>query len=502
MPALSVKTSTATQVIRQPVPALAPARSGLLPDPRKTGWIRPYSAALVEMSRVGDAILIVLTLWLLARRLDLPWTLVTASVAWLTSLVFVLAGSANNLYRSWRSDSLLVEVLRIWGCWCIAALVAGFAGYIFAPVAELPRSLVLWWFVTTPLLLGTTRVGVRLALRLGRRRGHNYRRTAIVGSTLIAAQVAEAIQNAPWMGLKLVGFYDDRSPTDERVVPILAGQLRGTVSDLMRDAEAGLVDQAYITLPLRAEGRIKSLIDQLAEVPNISILYVPDFFVFNMLYATWEQVGNLHAVNVVNTPFLGVSGLAKRIEDIVIGSLILALIAVPLLAIAIAIKVTSPVGPVIFRQRRYGLNGKEFEIWKFRTMTVCEDGAAFVQARPGDSRVTPLGRFLRATSLDELPQFINVLQGRMSIVGPRPHPVALDDHHRRLIPNYVFRQKIRPGITGLAQVRGFRGQTETVEKMARRIQSDIEYIDQWSLGLDLKIILLTVLRVFKDNNAV
>jgi len=212
------------------------------------------------------------------------------------------------------------------------------------------------------------------------------------------------------------------------------------------------------------------------------------------------QVGNLHIVNVVTTPFLGVSGITKRLEDIVLSVAILAIIAIPMLVIALAIKLTSR-GPVIFRQRRYGLNGKEFEIWKFRTMTVTEDGDAFVQATFGDSRITPLGHFLRATSLDELPQFINVLCGEMSIVGPRPHPVALDEQHRSLIPRYVLRHKIRPGITGLAQVNGFRGETDSLDKMQKRIESDIAYIDQWSLMLDLKIIFLTLLRGFTDKNA-
>ena len=183
-----------------------------------------------------------------------------------------------------------------------------------------------------------------------------------------------------------------------------------------------------------------------------------------------------------------------------LAGLILLAIAIPLAVITVAVRRSSP-GPVIFRQRRYGLNGKEFEILKFRTMTVIENGAEFVQARPGDSRVTPIGAFLRRTSLDELPQFINVLRGDMSIVGPRPHPIALDEQHRRLIPSYFFRHKIRPGITGLAQINGFRGPTDTLDNMRGRIEHDIEYIDQWSLMLDLKIIWLTVARGFVDKNA-
>jgi putative colanic acid biosynthesis UDP-glucose lipid carrier transferase len=336
-------------------------------------------------------------------------------------------------------------------------------------------------------------------LRVARERGHNYRRTAIVGSTEVAVQLAEEISRAPWMGLHFAGYYDDRKPADMRVADAISGQIRGTVEDLVAEALAGQIDRIYITLPLRAELRIKHLIDRLGELP-VTVHYVPDFFLFNMLRAQWEHLGDTHVVNVVATPFLGVSGLTKRLEDIVLSSLILTLIALPLLVIAILIRIDSP-GPAIYRQRRYGLNGKEFEIWKFRSMTVTEDSKSFVQARPGDVRVTRLGSFLRRTSLDELPQFLNVLRGDMSIVGPRPHPVALDEQHRKLIPQYYFRHKIRPGITGLAQINGFRGPTDTLDKMRGRIEHDIRYIDHWSLGLDIRIVLMTVLRGFVHHNA-
>lgn len=466
---------------------------------RNQGLIRPYSATLVELSRGLDALLIVATLGFLARWLGHPWDNVCSIVSLLAALTFIVAGSVNKLYRSWRSDPLHVESSRILVCWVVAAVTTGFAAYSLDPLAEFPRKLAWWWFLSAPATLVTTRVSIRLLLRLARIKGHNYRKAAIAGSTRAAAQLIETIDNAPWMGLKFVGVYDDRAPEAGRVVPRLRGHVKGSIDDLIRSAEAGEVDHIYIALPLRAELRIKQLIDRLAELP-VSVHYVPDFLVFSMLQARWEQIGNLHIVNVVATPFLGVSGLAKRLEDIVLSSAILALIALPMALIALAIRLTSP-GPVIFRQHRYGLNGKEFRIWKFRTMTVTEDGAAFAQATHYDSRVTPLGRFLRATSLDELPQFINVLQGRMSIVGPRPHPVALDERHRRLIPGYVLRLKVRPGITGLAQVNGLRGETDTLDKMQKRIESDIEYIDRWSLTLDLKIIALTLLRGFTDKHA-
>ena len=464
-----------------------------------SGLIRPYSGALVELSRGLDAFLIVLALWAMARGHGQPWTNLYTGLAMLAALVFIVTGSFNQLYRSWRSVPLHVESIRIVACWATAAIATGTAAFFVGNVAKFPPELAWRWFAAAPAILVALRVCVRLALKLLRSSGRNYRRTAIVGSTRIAAQLAEAMNDAPWLGLRLVGIYDDRGPHDTRVHQALRGQIKGNMDDLIAAAREGDVDFVYITLPLRAELRIKDLIDRLSELP-LSVHYVPDFFVFNMLHAQWQRVGNLQVVNVVTSPFLGVSGLSKRVEDIVLSTLILCVIAIPMAMIAIAVKFTSP-GPAIFRQRRYGLNGTEFEIWKFRTMTVTEDGEAFVQAMPGDPRVTPLGDFLRRTSLDELPQFINVLQGHMSIVGPRPHPVALDEQHRTLIPRYYFRHRIRPGITGLAQVRGFRGQTDTLDKMQKRIEQDIEYIDNWSLALDLKIIALTVVRCFVDKNA-
>lgn len=464
-----------------------------------TGLIRPYSNVLVELSRALDAGMIVLSLWLTTRLFSLPWTDLCTILSLIAALIFIVSGSFHRLYRSWRSDPLKAEAGRVVLCWLIAAFAAASVAFVIDSPGGFPRELALRWFLLAPALLVAARLCVRLALRLARMKGHNYRRTAIVGSTRIAAQLADAIKEAPWLGLRYVGIYDDRNPSDRRVHPALRDEIRGNTDALVRAAEEGDVDYVYIALPLRAELRIKFLIDQLSELP-LSVFFVPDFFVFNMLHAQWQQVGDLHIVNVVRSPFLGVSGLAKRLEDIVLASLILFVIAVPLALIAAAVKLTSP-GPALFRQRRYGLNGTEFEIWKVRTMRVVEDGARAVQATRDDPRITPLGRFLRRTSLDELPQFINVLQGQMSIVGPRPHPVALDDKHRRLIPRYYLRHKIRPGITGLAQVRGFRGETDALEKMQRRIECDIEYIDRWSLWLDFKIILLTVKYGFSGRNA-
>jgi putative colanic acid biosynthesis UDP-glucose lipid carrier transferase len=227
-----------------------------------------------------------------------------------------------------------------------------------------------------------------------------------------------------------------------------------------------------------------------------SVYFTPDIFMFDLIQGRMDTIGGIPVLAVCETPFCGMNAIIKRASDIVLASVILTLIAPILAAIAIAVKYTSP-GPVLFRQRRYGLDGREIVVYKFRSMTVTEDGPVVRQATKNDNRVTPLGAFLRRTSLDELPQFINVLQGRMSIVGPRPHAVAHNEMYRKLVKSYMVRHKVRPGITGWAQVNGLRGETDTVEKMKARIEYDLDYLRHWSLRLDLRIIWRTIFVVFK-----
>jgi putative colanic acid biosynthesis UDP-glucose lipid carrier transferase len=259
------------------------------------------------------------------------------------------------------------------------------------------------------------------------------------------------------------------------------------------------VDLIYLALPMASQPRIMKLLDQLHDT-TASIYFAPDIFLFDLIQARMDTIGGIPVLAVCETPFYGVDGLVKRVSDIVIASVILALIAPLMVAIAIAVKLGSP-GPAIFRQRRYGLDGREIIVYKFRTMTVTEDGDTVRQATKNDSRVTPLGAFLRRTSLDELPQFINVLQGRMSVVGPRPHAVAHNEMYRKLIKSYMVRHKVRPGITGWAQVNGLRGETDSLEKMKARIEYDLDYLRQWSLRLDLAIIWRTLFVVLKRQNA-
>jgi putative colanic acid biosynthesis UDP-glucose lipid carrier transferase len=255
----------------------------------------------------------------------------------------------------------------------------------------------------------------------------------------------------------------------------------------------------YICLPISAQPRIRALLEQVGNT-TASIYFVPDLFAFELIRSRLGQVNGLPVVAICETPFCGLNGVIKRASDVVLASLALILMAPIMVAIGVAIRRTSP-GPILFRQRRYGLDGEEFEVYKFRTMSVCEDGEEIRQAQPNDPRVTSVGRFLRRTSLDELPQLFNVLNGSMSLVGPRPHAVAHNEHYRQLVSGYMLRHKVRPGITGWAQVNGLRGETANVERMSQRVQFDLDYLRNWSLGLDAMILLRTAMIVVRDRNA-
>jgi putative colanic acid biosynthesis UDP-glucose lipid carrier transferase len=331
------------------------------------------------------------------------------------------------------------------------------------------------------------------------RRGVATRSVHIVGATKMGALIAQRIMDDPTSGLRVRGYFDDRDPERLQPMPEALGGPLGRLDELLELARTGHVDLVYIALPLRAESRISEMVRKLAD-STASVYVVADFLVFDLVHAQWSNVQGLPVVSVFESPFYGVNGWLKRFEDIVLGTLILMLISPAMAIIALGVKLSSP-GPVFFRQRRYGLNGEEIRVLKFRTMTVTEDGPNVKQATRGDQRITRFGSFLRRSSLDELPQFLNVLSGEMSIVGPRPHAVAHNEMYRRMIHGYMLRHKVKPGITGWAQVNGWRGETDTLEKMEQRINHDLHYIQNWGLLFDLKIIFKTVFGAGTRQNA-
>jgi putative colanic acid biosynthesis UDP-glucose lipid carrier transferase len=319
----------------------------------------------------------------------------------------------------------------------------------------------------------------------------------IAGANDLGRRLAERLREDPLLGVRVAGYFDDRA--SGRLQGLAAEENLGSLEQLADYARAHRVDVIYIALPMASQPRILRLLEDLRDT-TMSIYFVPDIFVSDLIQARVDSVGGLPVVAVCETPFHGLNGLVKKISDVVLAAAILAAISPLMIAIAIGVKLSSP-GPVLFKQRRYGVDGRKIVVYKFRSMTVAEDGDVVTQATRNDSRVTRFGAFLRKSSLDELPQFINVLQGRMSVVGPRPHAIAHNELYRKLIRGYMIRHKVKPGITGFAQVNGFRGETDTVEKMKARVEYDLEYLRNWSLLLDLQIVLKTAIVVLKRSNA-
>jgi putative colanic acid biosynthesis UDP-glucose lipid carrier transferase len=276
-------------------------------------------------------------------------------------------------------------------------------------------------------------------------------------------------------------------------------QLVGKIEELSEYVKKNNIDIIYIALPPSLHIQIMKLLDDLKDT-TASIYFVPNFFLSDLIQARIDEIDGMPIVAMCETPFSGFNGFIKGLSDLILASLILIIVSPLLIILAIGVKLSSP-GPIIFKQRRCGLDGTEIIVYKFRSMKVAEEGDVVIQAKLNDKRVTPFGKFIRKTSLDELPQFINVLQGKMSIVGPRPHAISHNEIYRKVIKGYMVRHKVKPGITGWAQVNGYRGETETVASMKARIDYDIAYLKKWSLSLDIKIILKTVVLVFKDAKA-
>lgn len=414
-------------------------------------------------------------------------------------IAYYLIAEVSGLYRSWRGISTELEILCAVMTWLFTLPVLLSLGYLAGRLESFSRSLIVSWFLITPLLMMVNRCVIRWIQRMLRKNGWNTRRYAIVGVNELGFQLAKNIQDCEELGLQFVGFYDDRPADRVAAIPRGLGRRVGRIEDLVEHARQRNVDMIYVTFPMRAEQRIKRILDRLSDT-TASVYVVPDFFVFELLHSRWTNINGLPVVSIFENPFYGVDGLVKRVLDIALAGLFLLIAAIPMLIVAAAIKWTSP-GPIFFRQKRYGLDGREILVWKFRTMRVCEDGPQVRQATKDDPRVTKIGAILRRTSLDELPQLFNVLEGNMSLVGPRPHASVHNETFRKMIHGYMLRHKVKPGITGLAQVNGCRGETDTLTKMEQRIQYDHRYIREWSLWMDLKILFKTFFVVCSTKNA-
>ncbi|HEX4500188.1 MAG TPA: undecaprenyl-phosphate glucose phosphotransferase [Scandinavium sp.] len=451
------------------------------------------NASLISMvQRFSDITIMFGGLWVVCKGAALPFSYMHLLMALITLVVFQMIGGMTDFYRSWRGVRMTTELLLLLQNWTLALILC--AG-LLAFNNDFNNSLTVWlaWYLLSTCGMVACRAFIRFGVGWLRNRGYNIRQVAVAGDMPAGQILMDSFRNQPWLGFEVVGSYHDAKPGG------VGNDWAGNYQQLLEDARAGKIHNVYIALAMKEEACIKDLVRELADT-TCSVILIPDVFTFNILHSRIDEVNGVPVVPLYDTPLSGFNRVLKRVEDIVLATMILLLISPVLACIALAVKVTSP-GPIIFRQTRYGMDGKPIKVWKFRSMRVMENDAVVTQATQNDPRVTRVGNFLRRTSLDELPQFINVLTGGMSIVGPRPHAVAHNEEYRPLIEGYMLRHKVKPGITGWAQINGWRGETDTLEKMEKRIEFDLEYIREWSLWFDIRIVFLTIFKGFVNKAA-
>ena len=450
----------------------------------------PFLALLKHWSKpaVVASVLAICVLFSSERATRADWALALVAIL-ISRQVFsplqMLSATAPN-----RAQRKSLRLMLEWGVVVAALLFLGFSlglGHTF------PQAMLLSWFTLTSVSL---LFGEFCSARVAARTGAARQRYIIIGANAIGVELERRISQSVGMGT-FMGFFDFRSV--DRLPAGAHGQFAGQCKDVAAFVRRHAINAIYIALPMSNAPRIEEMLEEFRDT-TASIYFVPDIFAFDLVQARCVEINGIPMLSICDTPFHGMDAVQKRVADIVLSSLALLLCWPAMLMAAIAVKLSSP-GPALFKQRRYGLNGEEIVVYKFRSMTVCEDGSVVVQARMEDVRITAVGRFLRRTSLDELPQLFNVLEGRMSFVGPRPHAVAHNEEYRKLISGYMIRHKVRPGMTGWAQVHGLRGETSTVEQMRLRVEYDLDYLRQWSLWFDLKILAKTAVSVIRGRNA-
>ncbi len=423
---------------------------------------------------------------------DLPerYSLAIFGMAFVCAALFPFVG----LYAPQRGVTLFDEVRRLFNAWLVLATTWFTFLFLSKSGADFSRVWSIYWIGVGFLVHLAVRGGIRLTLRTLRRRGYNLRRIAIVGAGKLGREIAQRIRKMPWSGLEVRGFYDDDG--DLHGATIEGARVLGEVDQVLRDLDGGFVDQVWIALPLRAEARIRELLERLRR-HSVQVRFVPDIFNFTLLHHSMTEIAGLPVINLTESPLEGANLFLKKVEDFVLSLSFLSIASPLMLLIAIGVKLSSP-GPVFYRQERVTWNGERFRIFKFRTMPFDVEGASGpVWSNRNEGRATRFGAFLRRTSLDELPQFINALRGEMSVVGPRPERPEFVERFKQEIPGYMQKHLVKAGITGWAQVNDFRGHTDLHE----RIQCDLYYIENWSLWFDLRIIALTLVHVFRSRNA-
>jgi putative colanic acid biosynthesis UDP-glucose lipid carrier transferase len=437
------------------------------------------------------SLLICLTLW--GVPLHGPYFLI-AVLTFIASAYFLDVLELRPNRGRFFSLLSLMDILLRW------ALVIGFVSvllHLSKLSGQFEFNVLASWAILTPMLLWLGESTAQMILKRPHANAVGLRKAVIVGLTEPGLHLERQLARDTSLRIQVAGYFEDRAP--HRLPPDGVDRIIGTASQLPEFVRRNNVQLAYVTLPMTQHSRVLHMVEALRD-STVSIYFVPNMFAFDPVQARFDVLGGIPVVAIRESPFFGASGIAKRLSDLIVASILILASLPVLLVVALGVRLGSP-GPVVFKQRRYGLDGREILIYKFRSMTVTEDGdSEYRQVTAGDSRVTPFGAFIRKFSLDELPQLFNVLEGTLSMVGPRPHAIAVNEQYRKLIPGYMIRHKIKPGITGWAQINGYRG-GDDLESMTKRVEFDMDYLRHWSLALDLAIILRTAAIVWRDKRA-
>ena len=450
-----------------------------------------------SVQRFIDALFATLWLFILTfyyeSRVNLAYLALGCITFSVTPPVFKMAGiyDSNNIDKS---DGRFPKILAGWG---LISTILLFIGFFTQTSLYFSRLLISIWLLSVPVFIALGHYFVRYLLTKLQISGSNQRRAVIGGGNQLSQMLAKQIRSTPELGIQLSGFFLDHIEKEDGGF-VLKPAL-GDITELPTYVRKHNIDVVYLALSMQQEESLAQVIRELQDT-TACVYVVPNITMFTLMQAKTYDINGIPLISVWEVPFSDVQYFIKRLIDILVSSVALVLLSPIILCICLGIKLSSP-GPILFKQFRYGVNGQRIKVYKFRSMTVQENGSEVKQATKNDARITKIGAFLRKSSLDELPQFINVLQGRMSIVGPRPHAVAHNEYYRQKIQGYMLRHLVKPGITGWAQVNGLRGETETIDKMQARIEYDLQYLRKWSLWLDIVIIFRTFSTVLKRENA-
>lgn len=455
--------------------------------------IKEGTSGFVWTHRLVDLIIPFFVLQLLLITTEVPFHDRYLVMGVLGGFVFVTSAQMVGVYQNWRGRKLFTSSQLIIKAWLLTWAFLIIFAFFLKNADDFSRVNVMLWAIITPIVFMGYRAIVRLFFAKFRQTDENRKKVAIIGAGKVGKQLAQTLSETPWLGYHVVGFLDDNPDLKKQKVdgfPIL-----GTTHDIQHQAKE--LDEIYICLPLRAEQRIKEILNELTDT-TVVVKFIPDLFSFDLLHAQWNDLKGIPVISVFDTPFnYSTARFLKRTEDIVLSSLILIIISPIMLLLAVGVKTTSK-GPVFYKQTRVGWNGENFDMLKFRSMPVDVEKSGVKWGSAQNKTNTKFGQFIRATSLDELPQFLNVLKGDMSIVGPRPERDIFVEQFRKEIPRYMQKHLVKAGITGWAQVNGWRGDT----CLKTRVEFDLDYINRWSIWLDIKIIVLTIFKGFINKNAV